>query len=76
MILVSMKKQIAIIPFTRSFLLEYTELPPTPLEIAESVDMMRVLEHGMKVKMVPTKHKTLAVDTLEDLNKVENLMKD
>ena len=73
---VSMKKQIAIIPFTRSFLLEYTELPPTPLEIAESVDMMRVLEHGMKVKTVPTKHKTLAVDTLEDLNKVENLMKD
>jgi 3-deoxy-manno-octulosonate cytidylyltransferase (CMP-KDO synthetase) len=73
---VSMKKQIAIIPFTRLFLLEYTELSPTPLEIAESVDMMRVLEHGMKVKMVPTKHKTLAVDTLEDLNKVENLMKD
>ena len=73
---VSMKKQIAIIPFTRSFLLEYTELPPTPLEIAESVDMMRVLEHGMKVKMVPTKHQSYAVDTQEDLNKVEKLMKD
>ena len=73
---VSMKKQIAIIPFTRSFLLEYTELPPTPLEIAESVDMMRVLEHGMKVKMVPTKHQSYAVDTQEDLNKVERLMKD
>lgn len=28
--------------------------PPTPLEIAESVDMMRVLEHGTKVRMVPT----------------------
>ena len=42
--------------------------------IAESVDMNRVLE-GMKVKMVPTKHKTYAVDTKEDLNKVEKLMK-
>jgi 3-deoxy-manno-octulosonate cytidylyltransferase (CMP-KDO synthetase) len=70
-----MKKQVCIIPFTRAFLLEYTELSPTPLEIAESVDMMRVLEHGMKVKMVPTKHQTHAVDTVEDLNKVEKLMK-
>ena len=72
---ISMKKQICIIPFKRKFLLEYTKLPPTPLEIAESVDMNRVLEHGMKVKMVPTKHKTYAVDTKEDLNKVEKLMK-
>ena len=45
-------------------------------KIAESVDMMRVLEHGMKVKMVPTKHQSYAVDTQEDLNKVEKLMKD
>jgi len=71
-----MKKQVCVIPFTRAFLLEYTELSPTPLEIVESIDMMRVLECGMKVKMVPTKHQTYAVDTIEDLNKVEKLMKD
>jgi 3-deoxy-manno-octulosonate cytidylyltransferase (CMP-KDO synthetase) len=71
-----MKKQVCIIPFTRAFLLEYTELPPTPLEIAESIDMMRVLEYGMRVRMIPTKHQTHAVDTVEDLNKVEKLMKD
>ena len=63
-------------PFHREFLIKYNQLEPTPLEIAESVDMMRVLEHGMKVKMVPTKHKTYAVDTKEDLNKVEKLMKE
>jgi len=72
---IPMKKQICIIPFKRKFLLEYTKLLPTPLEIAESVDMNRVLEHGIKVKMVPTKYKTYAVDTKEDLNKVEKLMK-
>ena len=59
---------------TRKFLLEYTELKPTPLEIAESVDMMRVLEHGKKVKMVPTKYRTYPVDTKEDLLRVERLM--
>ena len=69
-----MKKQVCIIPFTRKFLLEYTEMDPTPLEIIESIDMMRVLEHGLKVKMVPTKYQTHAVDTENDLQKVEQLM--
>lgn len=71
---VAMKKQVCIIPFTRSFLLEYTKLSPTPLEISESVDMMRVLEHGKRVKMVPTKHQTYPVDTQADLERVEELM--
>ena len=59
---IKMFKQVCIIPFTRDFLLEYTELSPTPLEIAESVDMMRVLEYGMKVRMVPTRYTSYAVD--------------
>jgi len=72
---VVMKKQVCIIPFRREFLIEYTELDPTSLEISESIDMMRVLEHGMKVKMIPTQCETHAVDTLEDLTIVELLMK-
>jgi 3-deoxy-manno-octulosonate cytidylyltransferase (CMP-KDO synthetase) len=35
------------------------------LEIAESVDMMRVLEHGLKVRMVPTKYESYAVKKLK-----------
>jgi len=73
---VPMKKQVCIIPFRRDYLLEYTRLEPTPLEIVESVDMMRVLEHGQKVKMVPTRFDTRAVDTPEDLKRVERLMRD
>jgi 3-deoxy-manno-octulosonate cytidylyltransferase (CMP-KDO synthetase) len=69
-----MGKQVCIIPFRRDFLIEYTGLDPTPLEIAESVDMLRVLEHGMKVRMVPTKYASQSVDTIEDLKKVEFLM--
>lgn len=72
---VPMGKQVCIIPFRRDFLLEYTRMAPTPLEIVESVDMMRVLEHGMKVRMAPTRHSTQAVDTPEDLRKVERLMR-
>ena len=74
--IIPMGKQVCIIPFRRDYLLEYTSLKPTPLEIAESVDMMRILEHGMKVRMVPTLHDTQAVDTPADLIKVEMLMND
>ena len=70
-----MKKQVCIIPFKREFLLTYTNLEPTPLEIAESSDMMRVLEHGLKVLMIPTKYQSHAVDTQSDLLNVERIMK-
>jgi 3-deoxy-manno-octulosonate cytidylyltransferase (CMP-KDO synthetase) len=72
---IPMLKQVCVIPFRRDFLLEYTRMSPTPLEIVESVDMMRVLEHGMPVRMVPTRHQTMSVDTPEDLRRVERLMK-
>lgn len=72
---VPLTKQVCIIPFRRDFLLEYTRMLPTPLEIAESVDMMRILEHGFKVRMAPTQYMTQAVDTPQDLVKVEVLMK-
>jgi 3-deoxy-manno-octulosonate cytidylyltransferase (CMP-KDO synthetase) len=67
-------KQICIIPFKRDFLIEYSKLKPSPLEIAESIDMNRVLEHGFKVRMVKTDYDSHAVDTVEDLKKVENIM--
>lgn len=67
-------KQVCIIPFRRSTLYQYTHLTPTPLEQLESIDMLRLLEHGMQVKMVPTEFNTQAVDTPEDLARVEKLM--
>jgi len=72
---VPMKKQVCVIPYERDFLLEYNQMEPTPLEIVESVDMMRILENGEKVKMVDTQFKTKAVDTKEDLERVEEMMR-
>lgn len=67
-------KQVCIIPFTRRSLAQYAELPPTPLEVAESIDMMRFIEHGLKVRMVETDFDSHAVDRPEDLERVENLL--
>jgi len=71
---VPMGKQVCVISFRRDFLLKYTRMTPTPLEVAESVDMMRILEHGRKVRMVPTKHTTYSVDTPQDLHRLEKIM--
>jgi 3-deoxy-manno-octulosonate cytidylyltransferase (CMP-KDO synthetase) len=67
-------KQVCIIPFRKESLIKFTELPPTPLEITESIDMLRFLEHGYKVRMIETDFETHAVDTPEDLLVVEKMM--
>lgn len=71
---VKMLKQVCVIPFTRDFLLKFEELAPSHLEIVESIDMNRVLEHGYKVKMVLENFETYCVDTPQDKERVENFM--
>lgn len=71
---IPMFKQVCVIPFRRDFLLSFNALDPTPLEIIESVDMLRAMEHGFRVRMVPTRHDTYSVDTEEDRRWVERLM--
>lgn len=68
-------KQVCIIPFTRQSLTLFESLPEAKLEKAESIDMLRFLEAGYKVHMAPTRFDSYSVDTIEDLNKVEQLMK-
>jgi 3-deoxy-manno-octulosonate cytidylyltransferase (CMP-KDO synthetase) len=67
-------KQVCVIPFTRGFLRKFSDLDPTPLEVRESVDMMRAIEHGYKVRMVPCEASGLSVDTEEDRAEAEKLM--
>ncbi len=73
---VPMLKQVCIIPFRRDYLLKFNNLEETPLEIIESVDMMRIIEHGEKVKMVMTDAISFSVDTEDDRVKTEEAMKD
>jgi 3-deoxy-manno-octulosonate cytidylyltransferase (CMP-KDO synthetase) len=68
-------KQVCVIPFRAEFLSEFARWPQTTLERAESIDMLRILERGGRVRLVETTTETHAVDTPEDLNRVEGLMK-
>jgi len=67
-------KQFGVNAFRREFLIAFDCLPRTPLEKIESVDMLRALEHGFKVRMVPSLHSVIGVDTPEDLKQAEKLM--
>jgi 3-deoxy-manno-octulosonate cytidylyltransferase (CMP-KDO synthetase) len=71
---VPMRKQVCIIPFRRDYLLKFNAMPETPLERIESVDMMRILEHGEPVRMVAVETDSLSVDTPEDLARVVEMM--
>lgn len=65
-------KHIGIYAYEREFLLGYSKLKQTPLEISESLEQLRVLENGYKIKVIETKNKIIGVDTKEDLEKLIN----
>ena len=67
-------KQVCVIPFRKNFLYKYSTLKETKLEIEESIDMLRVIENGFKLKFVKVKEYTHAVDNLKDLKLVERLI--
>ena len=67
-------KQVCVIPFRRQYLKLYNELQPTNLEISESVDMLRFLQHNISIKLVIVDKYTHPVDIPEDIALVENLL--
>jgi 3-deoxy-manno-octulosonate cytidylyltransferase (CMP-KDO synthetase) len=69
-------KQVCIMPFRWHFMKKFNhDLEPTPLELQESIEMIRALQHGYKVRMVPSPYLSKSVDTDEDRQKVEEIMK-
>ncbi|MCK4994062.1 MAG: 3-deoxy-manno-octulosonate cytidylyltransferase [Candidatus Omnitrophica bacterium] len=63
-------KHIGIYAYTKDFLLTFKGLKSSRLELAESLEQLRAIEHGYKIKVLETKHDTVSVDTQEDLDKV------
>lgn len=65
-------KHIGIYAYRRDFLLKYAKLAPTPLEQAESLEQLRALEHGYRIKVLHTQFKSIGVDTPQDLERVNS----
>ena len=58
-------KHIGLYGFRREFLLTFAALPQTPLERAESLEQLRALEHGYRIRAVETRFDSIEVDTPE-----------
>lgn len=69
-------RQTGIMGFRTSFLHRYSKLPETALERAESVDMLRVLEHGIRILGVVADYVTLGVDRPDDVALIESALCD
>lgn len=75
-------KHLGIYGFHKNFLMKFTQMTRTPLEIAESLEQLRLLEHGHKIKVLEITTNTdvhtslslsLSIDTPEDLEQAEKL---
>jgi 3-deoxy-manno-octulosonate cytidylyltransferase (CMP-KDO synthetase) len=68
-------EHIGLYAYRREFLLKYAALPQTPLEKLESLEQLRALEHGYRLRVVETRqpYVALSVDTPDDLSRAREL---
>jgi 3-deoxy-manno-octulosonate cytidylyltransferase (CMP-KDO synthetase) len=67
-------RHVGLYAYRRSALLVLASLEPTPLERAESLEQLRALEHGIRIKTVETAYDSIGVDTPQDLEQVRRLL--
>lgn len=62
--------------YQKSFLMDYLSWPESPLEKREKLEQLRILEKGYRIRVVPTEAFSPGVDTPDDINIVESLLKE
>lgn len=68
-------KHFGLYVFRRPFLLQVAAWQPTPLEEAEKLEQLRILEHGFRIHAAVTSHDSVAVDTADDARRVTELLR-
>lgn len=69
-------KHVGIYGYKRDFVVEYAKMESTPLELSESLEQLRALENGYRIKVMETPYKIIGVDTQEELEKVREYIKE
>jgi 3-deoxy-manno-octulosonate cytidylyltransferase (CMP-KDO synthetase) len=67
-------RHVGVYAYRRAALFRFAKLPRTPLEIAERLEQLRALEHGMTIAVVETVRATAGVDVPADVKNVEKLL--
>jgi 3-deoxy-manno-octulosonate cytidylyltransferase (CMP-KDO synthetase) len=61
--------------YTAKFLSVYSKLPPTPCQLQEDLEQLKILEHGYNIKVVRVSHSAHCVDESEDVASIEAIIK-
>lgn len=67
-------KHIGAYGYKKWFLMKYSKMDKSELELSESLEQLRAIENGYKIKVKETKYHTVGVDTPEQVKEVEELM--
>jgi 3-deoxy-manno-octulosonate cytidylyltransferase (CMP-KDO synthetase) len=67
-------KHIGLYAYKKDFLIKFSQMSPSNLEKIESLEQLRVLENGWKIKVVETQNQSQGVDTLDDVRRVTSLI--
>jgi 3-deoxy-manno-octulosonate cytidylyltransferase (CMP-KDO synthetase) len=68
-------KHVGVYAYTRELLKEYTSWSKGYLEQVEMLEQLRLVERGVKIKMIETTHQAISIDTKEDLDRARNFLK-
>jgi 3-deoxy-manno-octulosonate cytidylyltransferase (CMP-KDO synthetase) len=74
-LLTTFRKHTGLYVYRRAVLLEFAKWPRSELERAESLEQLRALEHGVKIKVIKASTPSIGVDTSEDLERARATMK-
>jgi len=66
-------KHVGMYVYRKEALMNFTSFKPTDLELTEKLEQLRMLENGMKIKVVVTEHESFSVDTPEDLERARQI---
>jgi 3-deoxy-manno-octulosonate cytidylyltransferase (CMP-KDO synthetase) len=73
-LLATFRRHVGLYVYRREFLLKFTALPPSALEEIESLEQLRALENGAKIKVIATEEKSIGVDTAADFERVRQIL--
>ena len=75
-LLSSYRKHSGLYAYRNEFLQHFAHLPPSPLERLESLEQLRALDHGVRIRVVAVSHRSVGVDTEQDYEQVKRLLEE
>jgi 3-deoxy-manno-octulosonate cytidylyltransferase (CMP-KDO synthetase) len=75
-LLTAFRKHTGLYVYRRAVLLQFAQWPQSELERMESLEQLRALEHGVKIKAIEASSSSIGVDTIEDLERVRAIVED